>query len=254
MSSLDHIIVLLPHSLLHDLPTSLSDAFTITPGGKHNTATENQLIVFADGAYIELISFIPGADEEEAKKKHWWGRKANGTIDYALTSPSVPSSFPPSHDSPKEGGRIRPDGTKVEWVVTFPKPDFERGSVPFFCHDKTPRDLRVPLDEAKTTHPSGAVGAAGLTVRVPREAWEEVLKAYEGVFGSPSSTSDGGDEAVYEAPAVVGRERATIKLVKGEGEKVEFDEIVVRVKEGSKPQDIEEHFGGEGRPFVVRFE
>lgn len=261
--SLDHIIVLLPHSLLHSLPASLSNNFTITPGGKHSPpVTENKLIIFPDGSYIELIAFIPVAEgEEDQRAAHWWGAKKDGIIDYALTSPSVPSassSFPPaSHDPPIVGGRVRPDGQKVEWVVTFPSSStFERGSVPFFCHDTTERELRVPLeDEGKTTHSSGALGVKGLTIRVPEEKWGEVLQAYEGIFGSPLTVGEGVTEAVYEAPAVLGVGRATIRLVKGEkGGRVEFDELVVRVEEGIKAEEIREELGRQGRALVVRFE
>jgi hypothetical protein len=42
-----------------------------------------------------------------------------------------------------KGGRIKPDGDNIRWVVTFPAKQHRRGSVPFFCKDLTPREKRV---------------------------------------------------------------------------------------------------------------
>ncbi|GAA6005079.1 hypothetical protein JCM10207_008504 [Rhodosporidiobolus poonsookiae] len=246
--ALDHIIVLVPHAVLHSLPAALTDAFTVTPGGQHaDGLTENKLIILRDGAYLELIAFMPGAD----RSSHWWGAKQNGTMDFALTSPSLPSSFPAAFDPPQAGSRVRPDGEKVEWFVTFPKKAFERGSVPFFCHDRTPRQLRVPTDEAKTTHPSGAVGVAQLTVRVPAAGWDEAVKVYEEVTGEKAAVE--GDAAVFHLGTVSGGgATSTIKVVKHDDERVDFGEIVVRTEGGKKPANVEVDL--EGRPFKIRFE
>ncbi|MBE7180065.1 MAG: VOC family protein, partial [Terriglobus roseus] len=66
---LDHIIILVPHSLLASIPSSLSNAFTISPGGRHaDGATENVLVVLRDGVYLELIAFA----DEARKPDHWW--------------------------------------------------------------------------------------------------------------------------------------------------------------------------------------
>lgn len=42
-----------------------------------------------------------------------------------------------------KGGRERPDGKVLEWVISGPGPKLERGTVPFFCGDVTPRHWRV---------------------------------------------------------------------------------------------------------------
>ncbi|GAA6029815.1 hypothetical protein JCM8097_001062 [Rhodosporidiobolus ruineniae] len=247
--ALDHIIILVPYDVLKNVPASLSSAFIVTPGGQHaDGLTENVLILLADGCYLELIAFIPGA--EAGRPGHWWGAKQGGIIDFALTSSDLPSSFPPAYQEPQAGGRLRPDGKKVEWFVTFPKSEHERGSVPFFCHDRTPRDLRVPIsDAAKTTHHSGATGVAALTVRVPAAVWESVLPVYRDVFGVQPASD--GDSVVYETSAVVGDGKAQIRLVKSEADKVDFGELVLRVEGEEKPAPLEEQF--EGRPFRIRF-
>src|SRR3954454_7959124 len=88
-AALDHIIILLPHSTLEQLPSSLNSAFTVIPGGRHaDGLTENKLIVFSDGTYLELIAFLPSTTPA-LRAAHWWGNKHPGIIDFAYTSPSV---------------------------------------------------------------------------------------------------------------------------------------------------------------------
>lgn len=48
-----------------------------------------------------------------------------------------------SYDKGNEGGRIKPDGEIIRWLVTFPSSKHLRGGIPFFCKDLTPRDRRV---------------------------------------------------------------------------------------------------------------
>jgi hypothetical protein len=89
-----------------------------------------------------------------------------------------------SHAEPIRGGRKRADGVDVQWAVTFPRGEkggqSSRGRVPFFCHDITPSNVRVPLDEKKTTHPCGAVGVKELTVTVKDQSLlEETKKIHE---------------------------------------------------------------------------
>src|SRR5688572_2537486 len=53
---LDHVII-----AVHDLQTAIDDyrrlGFTVLKGGTHaNRATENALVVFVDGSYLELLT------------------------------------------------------------------------------------------------------------------------------------------------------------------------------------------------------
>ncbi|GAA5821958.1 hypothetical protein JCM11251_004796 [Rhodosporidiobolus azoricus] len=249
--ALDHLIVLVPHDTLEGLPPALTSAFIVTPGGTHaDGLTANKLIILRDGAYIELIAFIPGQE----RSGHWWGAKRNGLMDFALTHPTLPSSsFPPSaYDPSQAGGRLRPDGQKVDWFVTFPKKgEYERGVVPFFCHEQTtPREVRVPLDKDKTVHPSGAVGVAGVTVKVPEGEWEKTLKVYEEVFGGPGLVA--AEAVVFQVGAVSGNGKAAVTLVKSSEDKGDFGEVVLRVDEEEKPEPVEVDL--DGRSFRVRFE
>ena len=136
-------------------------------GGKHaDGLTENALIVLADGVYIELLQFIKspseyalGSDDRHKRESHWWASmKENGWIDFSLgdltddLEDSVADAINArardrnsdiSYDAGIEGGRIKPDGEAIRWVVTFPSKHLHRGGIPFFCKDLTDRSRRV---------------------------------------------------------------------------------------------------------------
>ncbi|TEA19041.1 hypothetical protein C8034_v009484 [Colletotrichum sidae] len=201
---LDHIVILLPHHILASLPTWLSSEFTILTGGRHaDGRTENKLVIFADGTYLELISFVAGLSREE-RLKHKWGSKPDGTIidwAYSLADESGFSAIQHRvrdaqsvgvYDDPVPGGRIRPDGAELKWAVALPGPDgvVERGQLPFWCFDRTPRELRVPHHvQENVRHPSGALGVAALGIDVSSE---EFKKAYAGINDRPAEGDDGG--------------------------------------------------------------
>lgn len=213
--NLDHLILFLPvdpETKLPKLPSFFENNFTLTPGGTHaDGLTSNTLVLLADGCYIELVSFIdPGKDVSS----HWWasGLQKDGWIDWCLTnSSSAQDSWraiggaEDSHAEPVEGGRKRADGVDVEWAVTFPKGEHggqsSRGRVPFFCHDITERQVRVPLSEEKTSHPSGFLGVKELTVIVKdEELLKETGDVYAKLFGKEGTRR--GDEVYFQATRV----------------------------------------------------
>lgn len=180
---LDHIVILIPYSTLLNLPAWLTDAFTISPGGRHaDGVTENKLILFSDGVYLELIAFVPGKEAERAR--HRWGHRREGTIiDWASTLYAEEdlnivrdrvkdTGVGFEYNKPVEGGRTRPDGVELKWVTSSwfiegaSPGSFMGAELPFWCIDRTSRDLRVPYKTAPeaTCHPSGAVGVTSLTV------------------------------------------------------------------------------------------
>lgn len=205
--SLDHLILFVPvdpETKLPKLPSFFEKHFTLTPGGFHaDGATSNTLILLADGCYIELISFV---DARKAPS-HWWGPDASftGWKDWCLTNPKSPEencgSIKDTHDEPIRGGRKRADGVDVKWAVTFPKGDKGgqnvRGRIPFFCHDITDRDVRVPLSKEKTKHSCGALGVRQLTVIVKDQALlDETKSAYSSITGSDGTAK--GDEMSFQ--------------------------------------------------------
>ncbi|ORY68321.1 glyoxalase-like domain-containing protein [Pseudomassariella vexata] len=210
---LDHIVVLVPHSFLTTPPSWFANLFTFYPGGRHAEGlTENTLVLFADGSYIEFIAFVPGIDPAK-RATHRWGRKKEGTvIDWAFTLrkndafPNIQRKVEHTSTGIKysdliPGGRIRPDGEVLQWKISSAlKRDndgqengsIEPGQLPFWCLDVTPRELRVPYkDQVFTKHHSGAVGTAIIHIR-PREA--SGTQGLEGVYeallekGKTSST------------------------------------------------------------------
>ncbi|CZS96014.1 hypothetical protein WAI453_009708 [Rhynchosporium graminicola] len=139
MAHLDHVIVLVPYASLANPPAWISENFTITPGGQHaDGRTENRLICFRDGSYVELIAFVN--DDAKNREGHVWGDRQFGIIDFALTHSTGDASalfselekrleavkwkdgeVKVAYEPPKAGGRTRPDGIDVRWTVTQPK-------------------------------------------------------------------------------------------------------------------------------------
>ncbi|KAL7416132.1 glyoxalase-like domain-containing protein [Mrakia frigida] len=198
--SLDHLILLSPPGELSKTVEYLKPWFTIVEGGTHaDGLTANSLIPLVSGTYVELIHFVspPSLDSS-----HWWGKKAPGHIDWALLGDltqlqldsfnKVVSAGGQSEDlafdEGVKGGRKRPDGADVKWVVTFPGKGQGRGGVPFFCADLTPRELRVPA--LPSPHPSKTISVSHITL-LTTSANYKPLKAYlEALQGSAlSSTS-----------------------------------------------------------------
>jgi hypothetical protein len=199
---LDHIVILLPYKAVLNPPKWLADNFTIIPGGRHaGGQTENKLVVFQDGSYIELIAFVD--DDQKHRVGHRWGDKEVGIVDFALSSQGdaddnyeilksrlEKATLGLKYESPSAGGRTREDAQVLKWKVTVPKPPAMRGETPFFCHDVTARGLRVPFSKESTSHPSGAYGVAGLKIYVPKERVGDLSKAYEGILDSKNSSPD----------------------------------------------------------------
>ncbi|KAL0636601.1 hypothetical protein Q9L58_004446 [Maublancomyces gigas] len=205
LAQIDHVVVLVPYADLRSPPRWVTDNFTLTPGGRHSDGrTENKLIIFSDGTYLELLAFID--DNPTLRLGHPWGTKAFGFIDFALTTPapldiaalrtriaSNSGGLGIDYEDPVEGGRKRDDGTDVRWTAAGPRNaaaaveagTARRGEVPFWCHDVTERALRVDMAEANTTHPSGVKGIAQFTILVP----DGKMDAYVDLYSSIMDTS-----------------------------------------------------------------
>lgn len=213
--ALDHLILFLPvdpNTNFPKVPSFFEKNFTLTPGGVHaDNLTSNILILLADGCYIELISFIDPTKDVSA---HWWasGTQKFGWMDWCLTNSSSPKESweeiggkDGSHGEPVKGSRKRSDGVDVKWAVTFPKGEnggqSSRGRVPFFCHDITDRQVRVPLSGEKTSHPSRILGVSELTVIVrDKQLLKETADVYARLFGKEGVQR--GDHVYFQATRV----------------------------------------------------
>jgi len=205
-AQIDHVVILVPYADLHNPPSWITNNFTLTPGGRYSDGkTENKLIVFEDGTYLELIAFIN--DNPSLRRGHYWGHKKYGFIDFALTT-NPKDTFDYAglrgrihqksgrlgidYDQPVEGGRKRThDAKDIRWKATFPKGQAQvggptslsrRGEIPFWCHDITPRELRVDVTKERTTHPSGAKGIAQFTILVPDGQEASYLDLYSSIM------------------------------------------------------------------------
>lgn len=166
---------------LWQMNSQLTRLHSVIPGGTHaDGLTANALVVRAfildmcsdynhclqvlsDGVYLELISFThpptyypPNSPERQRREAHAWASKSPGWIDYAFLGNGSQSTrisdiinarakadgsgtvYLPE----QSGGRTRPDGVVLKWLISAPK-SHPRGALPFFCGDVTPRSLRV---------------------------------------------------------------------------------------------------------------
>ena len=122
-------------------------------------------MVFADGAYFELIAWRAPAPEER-----WWQQlqqHGEGLVDFALLPSETGAVVAAAqarglnYEAPYEGGRLRPDGEQLRWRNARAHSQ----DLPFLCGDLTPRALRVPEGQARV-HPNGVTGVARLEVAV----------------------------------------------------------------------------------------
>lgn len=163
--ALDHVVI-----AVADLERAIADyrslGFTVQAGGRHPGRTShNALVVFDDGAYLELIAWTAPNPAERWNVAHI--AHGDGYMDFALIPEDLPRATAEAKarglplNGPIDGGRVRPDGAKLEWQtarqLTF--------DLPFFCGDVTPRALRVPEGEVRR-HANGALGVATIVVAV----------------------------------------------------------------------------------------
>jgi hypothetical protein len=199
-TGIDHIVI-----AVHDLAQASADyaqaGFTVTPGGVHTDGgTHNALIVFADGAYLELIAFH---DREKADGHRWFDAIAGdeGFIAFAVRSADLEDEVRLLRQSGvalgpiRSGGRDRPDGERIKWRSV----DLESDPplpLPFLIEDITPRNLRVPEGDA-TEHENGARVITGATIVV--DDFEATSTAFAALLGPPIASPEHGNGPVRQA-------------------------------------------------------
>ena len=188
LHSIDHIVI-----LVSDLDAASADwaraGFTVTPGGTHAAGTtHNALVSFTDGTYFELIAFL-GTDDK-AQEHRWWPRVADGEglIDYALLSDDLNADSAEARGrglemvGPDDGGRVRPDGQRLEWRSVMLGRGIGDPTLPFVIEDVTARGLRVPSGDAER-HTLALARVAGLTLVTKN--LEESAQALTSLLGNP---------------------------------------------------------------------
>ena len=220
---LDHIVILLPVSStpedLLDHSKQFETNFTLSPGGFHtDKQTQNILISLADGVYLELIAFTSPSHNSHHP---WAQRHPINIIDFACLG--APGHGKRAYQEGRPGGR-----GECKWVVTMPKGEWGVGTLPFWCGDVTPRDLRVPRPER---HPSRVTSVKRITILVDSDNQvERVRGMYGEIVGSEPlkfGTMSGGEVMI---DVRVPRTEEEVKAMKPNGAgiyEIEFDAGVV---------------------------
>ncbi len=188
---IDHIVI-----AGRDLDRLVADftAFGLTPdpGGVHaDGQTHNALIGFEDGSYLELIAPVPG----QTAASHGWAQFMNdnaGVCAWAIRSDDIKSDVESYRargvmvNEPRQGGRNRPDGVRLEWIVAGMGDTSAIGSaLPFLIQDLTPRSNRVPL----TTSASDFAGVAHVGLRMGEA---DLMKKTFGIWDGYDITNQPG--------------------------------------------------------------
>lgn len=216
---LDHVVVVV--DTLAGAADAFRDAgFTVTPGGRHDAVpTENALVVFADGSYLELLAARdPGARTSlrELRGTDRWARHLHeasavarrflptlagpdGVADFCVRTTQLDRLAAESRrrgytvTGPVDMGRERPGAEPLAWRLLFPAVRW----LPFVIQDRTPLEARVPAGDGARRHANGARGLAHVTVRAA-----EVVPAAMGWVDHFDATItprlDGGADIVSE--------------------------------------------------------
>jgi catechol 2,3-dioxygenase-like lactoylglutathione lyase family enzyme len=183
MMRLDHAII-----VVDDLDAARADftalGFTVLHGGTHASgATQNALIVFADGTYLELMARTGRPPLPGTADYSFLFANGEGFAGLCLSSDDLAADVAAIRSrggdiaDPEGGGRVRPDGVEMRWRSAW----IDGQPLPFVMEDLTPRTLRVTDDPAATTHENGATGLIGATVHAGTDA---LLARFDAVFGA----------------------------------------------------------------------
>jgi hypothetical protein len=218
---LDHLVVVVD-ALTRAAEHFRAAGFTVSPGGRHDgIPTENALVAFADGSYLELLAMRePGARAElralrasdrwdahlkgvSALARRFLPRLAgaDGVGDACLLAGHLDRFAGEARRrslvlaGPVAMQRERRDEPALEWHVLLPADDL----VPFLIEDRTPREWRVPGGPEATTHANGATGIADVRLRAHRTS-AGALRLAE-LFDAAPRALPGGRTAVEFAGA-----------------------------------------------------
>jgi len=187
--ALDHVVVVV--SSVADASLQFTAAgFTVTPGGRHEELpTENAIVAFADGSYLELLAARDASLQTELgamRAGAGWERHlkgvsaiarrflpclagADGVADWVLRGGALARraaalrALGVKASGPVAMARERVDRVRLEWELLLP----ERRLHAFWIADRTPREQRVPGGPAAVEHANGATGIAAVRLRTP---------------------------------------------------------------------------------------
>ncbi|KAG6856733.1 hypothetical protein H0H87_001333 [Tephrocybe sp. NHM501043] len=207
------------------------------PGSVEQASNQFRQLGFTYGVYLELISFThppsyypPGSPDRKARDSHRWSSKPLGWIDFAFLGNGALTGDNRISDIINErakkegsgvayapelaGGRQRPDGKVLKWVISAPSVA-SQGPLPFFCGDVTPREwrvcgssclnslfinsfnsIKVPSEPpSNINHPSTAHGILHVLLLTSSETFDSLLRQFTSVVGSPPISSTDSEVA-----------------------------------------------------------
>ena len=187
--ALDHVVI-----AVNDLDRAVADyqslGFTVYPGGVHHGGvSHNALVVFADGAYFEIIAY-----REVAPDNRWWRvltTAGEGVVDFAVLPENTEKDFQAARgrgldiEGPTPGGRLRLDGVRLDWQIVRPATN----DLPFWCGDVTPRELRVPEGSIRH-HANGVTGISAVRILVADLATS--IARFKALVGPEAVSIDNG--------------------------------------------------------------
>jgi hypothetical protein len=167
--------------------------------------TENRLICFDDGSYLEIMAF---KDPSRPSANRWWSllSKGDGWVDYSLHTDDMDAEVRRLSEhgapmvGPKAAGKTRQDG--LDWKVQSLL--LGRGVtgplLPFLIEDAGPRAVRVPPPPSGMTQPDGIAGIAAITLATAD--LEKAEKSLAALFGAgtkiPTRHAGASDARLYQ--------------------------------------------------------
>jgi hypothetical protein len=186
---LDHLVI-----SVNDLQGAMQDfadaGFRVQYGGQHaDGITENALILFADGSYLELIALTEAHERGESSFKQLLRETGEGFTGYAFYSDALVDDLNAMEArgitiSPvRQGGRARPDGLVLQWRMA----QLDKQSSPFIIQDDSPREWRVPAFGEAVQHENGAMGIDALHMHCTN--FDASVARYQAIGGSSPEVS-----------------------------------------------------------------
>lgn len=167
-SPLDHVVI-----AVHNLDAAIQDyralGFTVVRGGIHaSRATQNALITFPDGTYLELLAPTGEPPVSGVIDFSVLLQQGEGLAGYALRSDDLEADVARLRAQGLAVGEVIPgerrrdDGRVIRWKLAL----LDGGFSPFLIQDVTSRQWRVSHDPAITTHTNRAVGLRAIEIAV----------------------------------------------------------------------------------------
>lgn len=227
---LDHIVILV-ENLDEGIKQYQEEGFKVSKGGKHNNGiTENALIHFKNGTFIEILAvrkrwktkwtkllFQSGyfkANSQSQRlgfQQRFVGRALlfpKGIIDFCLLATAGEQDFwevqkrkvPTTHLTSMQ--RLKPDGKVLTWKIFAPFSPY----LPFVMTPYEPPFSPLP---ANLEHENGIKGIEKLSVYIPKNNFENAVQSYKQFLDKQIAYSD-------EEKVVFQLEKGQIAVCKGD--------------------------------------